>query len=123
MNRRIIENAVGYWNPDVQSGWKAGMSRKKHIPLDLLSDDAQSLKRYTDWIAGRDAAIHYQLRNGKSCHFVGTTPEGKEVIIRRKGTPSRGPIINRMEQMGVYGDVYVYYFVGSTPVRKVKCGI
>lgn len=128
----LVKKEVGYWNTDVQAGWDAGLLGKyrpypgsglrTRTPPDHLLEP-QNIRRYTDWKAGQGAAERYRMRDGlKSCHFHGYTPE-KEIVIKRKGYPPRGPIVTRMEQMGVRGDVTVYYFVGGTLVRTVKCGI
>lgn len=131
-DRELVMKEVGYWNTDVQVGWDTGLLGKyrPHPGSRLLNRmppdhflEPHNFQRYTDWNAGKEAAERYRKHAGlKSCHFHGYTPT-KEVVIKRKGYPPRGPIVMRMEQMGVLGDVTVYYFVGGALVRTVKCGI
>lgn len=129
----LVKEKVGRWSLDVQNGWETGLLGKERPNGRSCFDrrppehlwEPKNAARLADWLAGKESAEEYRKTAiSRYCHFVGYKADGTEVVVRRKGTPTRGPILSMMEhKLGVRGDVKVFFFKGTEIVRTLSCGI
>lgn len=130
--KEIILQEVGFWNLDIDSGWRAGMLGKERFLGKLRERQApdhlyepQNQARLADWLIGRNKAK--QFREAKLCREVRFSAQGDQGQVSGK---YKGWSINRAEittrlmmQQGCYGDVIFDYYEGGLIVRSIRCGI
>lgn len=121
--RNKAERYVGRVNVDILSGWETGMKGRERVNGKLYArqpPEHLSGVRLSDWYLGFDGAT--KLLSTRQTVFAGRTKDGP-VEIKCQGWVARRSVISKMEKMGVWNSVDVFYLEGGEIVRAQNCGI